>query len=361
MKVGKELGVRWSLSVVLCLFVYLTSTTIVTQEAAASEHEGAEYTRDTTVGIHTMWLTDTKVEILYASQECIGDFTGLITDHGSYLTAVDPNPALAPECVFTITPDGENAYLIEQGMGCTAYHGAACHLSGRVEKVATFSPSFDCSGALTDVEERICSDRDLSALDVLLSEAFELARNNPNLDSQRDWLAERDNCADELCLRNEIGSRVAELLHLAASPQNSLDGVEVEVMTLEEDGVFLRCRENYQGTDEVVYSELLFSREEGGPTFQETNILPDNRFSESVWGWYDWTATGNAGGLNFESNPNNVLLRRTYDVSASYVAALESGAVFSWRKRQFEDDKLYFVAVNFSGGIVPQCYSAVGR
>ena len=225
----------------------------------------------------------------------------------------------------------------------------------------TLAASFDCDRASTETEIAICSDPELSALDVLLSEAFELARNNPNLDSQSAWLAERDECADHMCLRNEIGIRIAELLRLAASSQNSLDGVEVEVIELEEDGIFLRCRENYQGTDEVVYSELLFSQEEGGPTFQETNILPDNRFSESVWGWYDWTATGNAGGLHFAPNPNNALLRRTYDVSASYVAALENGAVFSWRKRQFEDDKLYFVAVNFSGDIVPQCYSAVGR
>ena len=221
--------------------------------------------------------------------------------------------------------------------------------------------SFDCSKATSNAELAICGDDELGALDVLLDEAYQLARSSPNLDPQTDWLVQRDACTERLCLRNEMGVRIAELLHLAASPQNSLDGVEVEVIELEEEGVFLRCRENYQGTDEVVYSELLFSREEGGPTFQETNILPGNRFSESVWGWYDWTATGNAGGLHFASNPNNALLRRTYDVSASYVAALEDGAVFSWRKRQFEDDKLYFVAVNFSGGIVPQCYNAVGR
>lgn len=221
--------------------------------------------------------------------------------------------------------------------------------------------SFDCSKATSNSEFAICGDDELSVLDVLLDEAYQLARSSSNLDSQTEWLAQRDACDDRLCLRNEMGIRIAELLHLAASPQNSLDGVEVEVIELAEDGVFLRCRENYQGTDEIVYSELLFSREEGGPTFQETNILPDNRFSESVWGWYDWTATGNAGGLHFAPNPNKALLRRTYNVSEPYITALEYGEVFSWRKRQFENDKLYFVVVNFPGAIVPQCYSAVGR
>ena len=119
----------------LSLIVFLLSITFVTNAALASDAKAKEYFRDTETTSHKMWLTDTSVEISYASQRCFGHFTGHITDHGSYLTAIASEDAdLAPNCVFTITPDGESAYRIEQGYGCSAFHGAACSLTGRVAR-----------------------------------------------------------------------------------------------------------------------------------------------------------------------------------------------------------------------------------
>ena len=126
---------RWTSYVVLGLAVSMLSVMFVTEAALASDAKAKEYFRDTETTSHKMWLTDTSVEISYASQRCFGHFTGHITDHGSYLTAIASEYAdLAPNCVFTITPDGENAYRIEQGFGCSAFHGAACSLSGRVAR-----------------------------------------------------------------------------------------------------------------------------------------------------------------------------------------------------------------------------------
>lgn len=221
--------------------------------------------------------------------------------------------------------------------------------------------SFDCSKADTPTELAICNDQELGTLDVLLNEAYQLAQTSPHLDSQAEWLVARDLCTDDVCLRDRMGERIAQLLHLSASSDNVIDELIVETREFGPDDIFLRCRQNYQGGDEIVYSEILFSFEKNGPTFRETNILPESRYSESVWGWYNWTAAGNAGGLQFAPEGNFSILRRGYEVSESYVEALSAGVTYSWSKRQADANKVYFIVNYFEGDIVADCIQSVPR
>ena len=109
------------------------------------------------------------------------------------------------------------------------------------------------------------------------------------------------------------------------------------------------------GTDAVVFSEIPFSFEKDGPTFRETNILPDGRYSESIWGWYNWTAAANAGGLIFSPAGNSTMLRRNYEVTERYVESLSEGAVYSWSNRQANEEKIYFIVNYFDGEEVSDC------
>ena len=82
--------------------------------------------------------------------------------------------------------------------------------------------SFDCAKAGTPVEELICADPKLGALDERLAAAFEAlgdeqtgndrGRRAPRSDDQRRWLREvRDRCGDAACLRKAYADRIAVL------------------------------------------------------------------------------------------------------------------------------------------------------
>ncbi len=83
-------------------------------------------------------------------------------------------------------------------------------------------PSFDCARAEGAVEELICSDAELAALDVKLSEAFDTALKRHELDNyedprpvQRGWIKGRNDCwkAEDMrqCVETEYTHRIAEL------------------------------------------------------------------------------------------------------------------------------------------------------
>ena len=76
--------------------------------------------------------------------------------------------------------------------------------------------SFDCAKASTPVEQAICRDGYLSSLDEILAstyqEAWGLAQDQKSLmQSQRDWLARRDQCPDINCITESIQQRIQEL------------------------------------------------------------------------------------------------------------------------------------------------------
>ena len=111
------------ISLVLC---------IVTASSALVKAQGitlGEYFQD---GL-TLVLGGEKARITYIGPRCIADFTGRVTRHSGRIILSDPNMDVAPGCIVTLTQNNSGSVTIEQGLGCTAYHGAACSLSGEVQ------------------------------------------------------------------------------------------------------------------------------------------------------------------------------------------------------------------------------------
>ncbi len=84
---------------------------------------------------------------------------------------------------------------------------------------ATWKPSFDCAKASTFSEKAICSDTLLGKLDGALSENYKYmlasdigdgARNDLKT-TQKNWLVERNKCANNQCLVNAYRKRLDEV------------------------------------------------------------------------------------------------------------------------------------------------------
>lgn len=80
----------------------------------------------------TLILGSEKARITYMGERCIGDFSGDVIRQHDRIMLVDLTAELSPECVFTLTGGQHGTIIIEQGEGCTTYHGAECSLSGQV-------------------------------------------------------------------------------------------------------------------------------------------------------------------------------------------------------------------------------------
>ena len=75
------------------------------------------------------------------------------------------------------------------------------------------SPSFDCRKATTTVEKLICTNPELSKLDVSLAETYkEAVSKAPSIrDDQRSWNVEKNKCTDTNCLKATYEDRISEL------------------------------------------------------------------------------------------------------------------------------------------------------
>ncbi|MDY4323534.1 lysozyme inhibitor LprI family protein [Pectobacterium brasiliense] len=75
--------------------------------------------------------------------------------------------------------------------------------------------AMDCSKASTDSEKMICASSRLQQLDAVLNKAYQgyvkKEDKTQALQAQRAWLAERDRCKDDVCLGNEMISRIQAL------------------------------------------------------------------------------------------------------------------------------------------------------
>ncbi|WP_169741243.1 lysozyme inhibitor LprI family protein [Andreprevotia chitinilytica] len=81
----------------------------------------------------------------------------------------------------------------------------------------THAASFDCDKAKTKVEHLICNDKALGELDVSLSGMYHYrldsaADQDGLVQAQRDWLTQRNRCADAACLTQSYNDRMAALL-----------------------------------------------------------------------------------------------------------------------------------------------------
>jgi uncharacterized protein len=115
------------------------------------------------------------------------------------------------------------------GPGVTAASLALLGLLNAPGAAQTTRPSFDCSAADGEVEELICSDDGLAALDIRLAEVFgqavEVIEGFPPAltdeelprfrTEQRGWISGRNDCwkADDVraCTEDEYKRRIAEL------------------------------------------------------------------------------------------------------------------------------------------------------
>jgi hypothetical protein len=77
-------------------------------------------------------------------------------------------------------------------------------------------PSFDCAKATTSIEKMICSNNDLSFLDIRLSQDYQFAMGHvPNImgfiNEQRAWLKSRMACKKVDCLKKLYEERILEI------------------------------------------------------------------------------------------------------------------------------------------------------
>ena len=80
-----------------------------------------------------------------------------------------------------------------------------------------YAASFDCKKAGTEMEKTICSDSKLSQLDEKLAAAYREAlekapqKGESLREGQRQWLRERNECADTHCIKDAYKLRLADL------------------------------------------------------------------------------------------------------------------------------------------------------
>lgn len=87
-------------------------------------------------------------------------------------------------------------------------------LGAMIVSAPAFAASFSCEGKLTAVENAICTDSQLSSLDVAMKAEYDKVRRvSPDvLASQRDWLKfGRNRCGDKECLMSAYRSRISDL------------------------------------------------------------------------------------------------------------------------------------------------------
>jgi uncharacterized protein YecT (DUF1311 family) len=88
------------------------------------------------------------------------------------------------------------------------------------DAIVTGIPSFDCSKTNQRIEQTICSNRELAALDVKLSNSFKSVRyfsknKDAFLADSREWLAKRQECQDAACLVGMYKNRLTQLQKIA--------------------------------------------------------------------------------------------------------------------------------------------------
>ena len=89
---------------------------------AEEHHQGVMYEGD---GL-SLAIEGDRVTITYSGELCIGAFEGTVTQT-SYGTV-----AVAEGCEIELQRREDGGFDLQQGEGCTTYHGARCSLSGKV-------------------------------------------------------------------------------------------------------------------------------------------------------------------------------------------------------------------------------------
>lgn len=148
-----------------------------------------------------------------------------------------------------------------------------------------YSTSFDCSKASMLVEQSICSNKQLSALDDTLSAAYTNAlktSSNPNSirERQRSWIqSERNSCQNTTCLKSVYTSRLEELSN-NTSTTNSLRVDQGEVTVPENQQWIIEGFKPYVSEKGVGTADLYF----------DGSVLVENKYN--LYGKFDLTISG---------------------------------------------------------------------
>ena len=97
-------------------------------------------------------------------------------------------------------------------------------------KRQTSSPSFDCSVATLPVEHMICNSDRLADLDNRVASQYRQMTSDygvvPKLvASQRDWISQRNACADEKCVEKAYDDRIGVLANVRVYGSGDVDGL----------------------------------------------------------------------------------------------------------------------------------------
>jgi hypothetical protein len=71
-------------------------------------------------------IENDKAEVTYRAIGCIGHFEADVVVDNNEIEFV------GPDCTISITKFGPDEFYMDQGLGCTVYHGAACDFNGHV-------------------------------------------------------------------------------------------------------------------------------------------------------------------------------------------------------------------------------------
>lgn len=118
-----------------------------------------------------------------------------------------------------------------------------------------YSASFDCAKAGTKVEQMICSDLELSKLDEQLAQSYKVAAQDKTQAeqiqrSQKQWMKERNGCADVVCVKDAYRKRIRQLQIPDNTPTQNADS---EVMETPDKPGFFRLD---QSNDDAVCHSL---------------------------------------------------------------------------------------------------------
>jgi uncharacterized protein len=169
------------------------------------------------------------------------------------------NPCQEPDCIR----DAYLSRLTELGGG----------VASTVNSYSASSASFDCKKAITLVEQTICSNQELSNLDLQLATVYKKAlANSPNQKAlkarQQEWLnSERNPCQEPDCIRDAYLSRLTELRgSVASTAKLSISGEYQRYYRgkPDKDSATLTVRELSDGRVEIKGTAIWIGNEETG-------------------------------------------------------------------------------------------------
>jgi uncharacterized protein len=104
----------------------------------------------------------------------------------------------------------------------------------------SIAASFDCSKAASFAESSICKDGYLSSVDSILARSYQKAlaeAEHPDelRQSQREWLAVRDQCTTQKCLDQTLGARVTFLDNYSSAEKSKAYAAEEKLRQEEHD------------------------------------------------------------------------------------------------------------------------------